>query len=60
NQPTAGNEVITIKASADYVLSDRFNLRLFYDHVINDPKVVLSYPSSNIDFGVSVRFTLAS
>jgi cell surface protein SprA len=60
NQATAGNGVITIKASADYVLSDRFNLRLFYDHVINKPKVSLSYPTSNIDFGVSVRFTLAS
>ncbi len=60
NQATAGNGIVTIKASADYVLSDRFNLRLFYDHVINTPKVSISYPTSNIDFGVSVRFTLAS
>ncbi|MGM0648874.1 MAG: cell surface protein SprA [Bacteroidota bacterium] len=60
NQITAGNGVITIKTSADYVLSDRFNLRLFYDHVINRPKVSQTFPTSNIDFGVSVRFTLAS
>jgi len=60
NQITAGNGLVTIKTSADYVLSDRFNLRLFYDHEINTPKVSLSFPTSNIRFGVSVRFTLAA
>jgi cell surface protein SprA len=60
NQPTAGTSLITLKTSADYVLSDRFNLRIFYDHVITKPKVSSSFPSSNIDFGVSIRFMLAS
>jgi cell surface protein SprA len=60
DQVTAGNGLVTIKTSADYVLSDRFNLRLFYDHEINTPKVSLSFPTSNIRFGVSVRFTLAA
>ncbi len=60
NQPTAGNNMITIKTSADYVLSDRFNLRIYYDHIITKPKVSSSFPNSNVDFGVSIRFMLAS
>ncbi len=60
DQPTAGQRVFTIKASADYVLSDRFNLRIFYDQVINRPRIGLSYNSTNTNFGVSLRFTLAS
>jgi cell surface protein SprA len=59
DQPTAGQNVVTIKLSADYVLSDRFNLRLFYDQVITKPKISLSYPTSNTNFGLSLRFTLA-
>ncbi|NLA25291.1 MAG: hypothetical protein GX879_10030, partial [Bacteroidales bacterium] len=60
DQPTAGQRVFTIKASADYRLSDRFNARIFYDMVINRPRIQLSYDSSNTNFGVSLRFTLAS
>lgn len=60
NQPTAGNTTYTIKTSADYVLSNRFNLRLFYDQVINRPTMGVSYKSSNTNFGLSLRFTLAT
>lgn len=59
DQPTAGQNVVTIKFSADYVLSDRFNLRFFYDQVLTKPKISLSYPTSNTNFGLSLRFTLA-
>lgn len=60
NQPTAGQKTYTIKTSADYVLSNRFNLRLFYDQVINKPTLNVTYPTSNTNFGVSLRFTLAT
>ena len=60
NQPTAGQVIYTIKTSADYVLSNRFNLRLFYDQVINDPTIGVTYRTSNTKFGVSLRFTLAT
>ncbi|PLX08254.1 MAG: cell surface protein SprA [Marinilabiliales bacterium] len=60
NQPTAGQKTFTIKTSADYVLSNRFNLRLFYDQVINKPTLNITYPTSNTNFGVSLRFTLAT
>ncbi len=55
---TNGMNTYSIKFSADYVLNDNFNLRLFYDHNINQPKISLSFPTSNIKFGLSLRFTL--
>ncbi|HNQ67082.1 MAG TPA: cell surface protein SprA [Bacteroidales bacterium] len=60
NQPTAGNLTFTIKTSADYALSNRFNLRLFYDQVINRPTLGVTFPTSNTKFGVTLRFTLAT
>src|SRR5690606_13821045 len=39
NQITSGQEVISIKTAIDYVISDRLNIRAFYDHQINEPKV---------------------
>lgn len=57
-QLTAGQGAVTLKTSADYRLSDRFQLRLFYDKVLNTPYVG-SYVTSTTNFGVSFRFTLA-
>ncbi|OFX43275.1 MAG: cell surface protein SprA [Bacteroidetes bacterium GWA2_30_7] len=56
--PTAGMNNITLKLSADYVLSERFNIRFFFDKAINKPLVSTTYPSANTNFGVSVKFTL--
>ena len=58
DQITAGQKRITLKISADYVLSDRFNLRLFFDKDIGRPYVYRTFPTSNTNFGFSVRFTL--
>ena len=58
-QLTAGQNAITIRTTADYMLSDRFQLRVYYDKVINKPFTSLSFPTSNTNFGVSFRFTLA-
>ncbi len=59
NQMTAGQKITTLKFTADYVLSDRFNLQLFYDKQVNDPYISLSYPTYNTSFGMSFRFSLA-
>lgn len=59
DQLIAGQNVVTLKFSCDYTLNNRFNLRIFYDKVINTPYVSLAYPTTNANFGVSVRFTLA-
>ena len=57
-QLTAGTNNITLKTTADYMLSDRFQLRLYYDKVLNHP-LVGSFNTSSSSFGVSFRFTLA-
>jgi cell surface protein SprA len=58
DQIQGGQKALSLKLSADYALNERFNLRLFYDHAINTPRLSTSYRTSNIKFGVSVRFTL--
>ncbi len=48
-----------IGVSADYLLSNRLTLRLFYDQNISDPKKGTNpYRISNTDIGFSLRFTL--
>jgi cell surface protein SprA len=60
DQITAGQRVVKINFNFDYVLSDRFNLRLFFDRIVNKPFVSLSYPTANTNIGFSIRFTLAN
>jgi cell surface protein SprA len=59
NQLTAGQKITKVKFTADYALSDRFNMQLFYDTNVTRPYVSLSYPITNSNFGVSFRFSLA-
>ena len=58
NQVTAGQDIISIKASADYVIGERLSLRVFYERVINKPVISTSFPSANTNIGISLRFTL--
>jgi len=59
NQVTAGQNIISIKTSADYVINERINIRAFYERVINTPVISTSFPSANTNAGISLRFTLA-
>jgi len=58
DQPVAGQKIMRIAATADYVLSDRFNLQIFADHSRNNPFVANTFPTSNTNAGFSLRFTL--
>jgi len=58
NQAVVGQKVFTAGLSADYVLSDRFNLQIFADHTMNNPFVANTFPTSNTNFGFSLKFTL--
>ncbi len=58
NQPVVGQKVFTAGITADYVLSDRFNLQIFADHTMNNPFVANTFPTSNTNFGFSLKFTL--
>lgn len=56
--PTAGQNILTIKTSAEYVVSEQVTVRLYFDRVVNKPVTSLTYPMANTSFGFSVRFTL--
>ncbi|MCB2197059.1 MAG: cell surface protein SprA [Bacteroidetes bacterium] len=57
--PSADQKATIIGVSADYLLSNRLTLRLFYDQNITDPLVGTNpYRISNTDVGFSLRFTL--
>jgi cell surface protein SprA len=59
NSASAGQNILTIKTSAEYVVSDQVTIRAFFDRVVNTPLAGLSYPTANTSFGFSVRFTMA-
>ena len=60
SQPTGGTDIISIKTSADYVISERITIRLFYDRIINKPVISTSFPSTNTNAGLSIRLSLSN
>ncbi|NTW23772.1 MAG: cell surface protein SprA, partial [Lentimicrobium sp.] len=59
NQISTGNRMVSINTSADYVINQRFNIRLFFDKTITNPFVSSQFYNSTTNAGVSLRFTLA-
>jgi cell surface protein SprA len=59
NQLTAGQKKVSVKFTADYALSDKFNVQLYYDTNVNNPYIANSYPMATTNFGLSFRFVLA-
>jgi len=59
NQVTAGQKIISIKTSADLSVSNKLTIRVFYDQQLTRPKISTSFPTSNINSGVALRFTLS-
>ena len=59
NQISVGQQVFSLNFSADYNLSARFNVRFYFDKVINTPYVSNQYRTSNTRGGIALRFTLA-
>ncbi|MFC2087294.1 cell surface protein SprA [Bacteroidota bacterium] len=55
---STGAKINSIRLTADYVLSDRFNLRLFFDRIVNTPHVSTNYPRYDTNFGFTIGFTL--
>ncbi len=60
NQISVGQQVMTLNFSADYNLSARFNVRFYFDKVINTPYVSNQYRTSNTKGGIALRFTLGN
>ena len=57
-QASSGNKVLAIKLSADYVLSQKINLQLFYDHQGTTPLISTSYPVKADNVGLNVKIML--
>ena len=57
-QASSGNKVFGIKVSADYVLSQKINLQLFYDHQGTTPLISSSYPVRADNVGINVKLML--
>ncbi len=55
---SAGQNTVGINFSADYQVSPRVNMRLFYDRNITNPFVSNQVPTSNTHAGFSFRFML--
>ena len=58
SQASSGNKVFTIKISADYVLSQKINLQLFYDHQGTTPLMSNSYPIKADNVGLNIKLML--
>jgi len=59
DQATAGQKVMSIKASLDYNIGRFVILQLYYDQVVNKPKIATSYPTGNMSCGIKIRYNLA-
>lgn len=57
-QATRGVTSYSLNPSLEYDVNDNLTLRLFFDYSRSKPKTTLSYPLTNANGGVVVRFNL--
>lgn len=55
---SSGAKNITFRPSVDYILNQRFNVKLFYDSNITKPYTSQTFNTSFSNFGFSLRITL--
>jgi len=56
--PTRGSRVIRISPSIDYAVNKFVNVRIFFDRSRTIPKTSASFPITNTQGGVTIRFSL--
>ena len=59
NQVSTGAKQISLNFSLDYMVSQKLNIRLYYESTISKPHVSAQIPTSTTNAGISMRFTLA-
>jgi len=59
SQPGAGQNVFSIKFTADLAVSPKFNIRGFYDRIVTNPFISNSFPTASSNYGISLRFSLS-
>lgn len=53
----SGNNMYSLKSYADYMINDRFTVRIYLDYSMNQP-LTNGYKTSTLSGGVNIRFTL--
>jgi cell surface protein SprA len=56
---TAGQKVIRIAPSIDYVLNNRVSVKLYFEQNRNIPKISNAFPITNTRGGLQIRVSLA-
>lgn len=59
SQVTGGQNMMSIKLSADYDMSENFNLKFFYDQLLTKYKISTAFPLSTIRAGLTATFTFS-
>ncbi|MEI7490679.1 MAG: cell surface protein SprA [Bacteroidota bacterium] len=59
NQISIGQQVMNINFTADYNLSQKFNIQFYFKKDINTPYVSNQYRTSNTQGGLALRFSLS-
>ncbi len=59
SQITGGQSILSIKPQVEYTITKRISARIFFDKIINNPYISSSYPTSTMDGGLAIRFTLS-
>ena len=57
--PTAGSRIILINPSIDYVISNRVNVKLYFEQRRVEPKISSAPPITNTRAGLQIRISLA-
>lgn len=56
--PTSGNKTVMVNPSVDYVISNRVNIKLYFEQRVVTPKISSSPPITNTRAGVQIRIAL--
>ncbi|WP_370323658.1 cell surface protein SprA [Flavobacterium sp. ASW18X] len=60
NQITSGQDLWSIKFTADYALSKNLNALFFYDHSFSQFKVSTAFPQTTINAGFTIRYNFGN
>ncbi len=59
DQISSGQRITSLNFTADYMLSQKLNLRFYFDKILTKPHIANQYPNSTTKGGLSLRFTLS-
>ena len=60
NQVTAGQELMSIKITADYAISKNITSLFFYDHNFSKFAVSTAFPQASIRSGITLRYNFGN